>query len=161
MLLSLLLWPFKKVHNALIEGIITLGYAGFIVLIFCTCVSQRDEVSSPGIFGGLIISIIILLANGYQYILYLRKLNNNRCPHCHNVGLVRLNKDIETHTSGSTTTYKVKSGKYSGRTFMSSFTKIKEYITYTNYCKACNSIIVWTEENEDTLRGDNRPADLK
>lgn len=161
MVLSLLLWPVKKVHNSLIQGIIAFSCIGYILGIFLICVSTREEISSPGIFGGLIIALIITAANSYQYILYTRKLNNNRCPHCHNIGLERINKEIDTHTSGSRTIYEVKGGKYGGRTYQTSYTKIIDYITYTNRCKACDAIIVWTEKKENELRGDNRPDELK
>ncbi len=161
MLFSLPFWQMKKLHNKFFKILVGLAYFGLPAIIFFSCASQRDDTSSPGIIGGLFIGIVILALNGFQYRFYLRKLNNNRCPHCHSLGLKVMNKDVDTYTNTHTTIYSVKGGRYNGKQYSRVVENIRKFTTYSNYCGACNSVIVWTEESEDTLTSDSRPKSIR
>lgn len=161
MLLSLLLWWNKKVSNKVILIIVRVGYYGLALLILINCILTRDDVQSPGIMGGLFIAALILLVNAYQFKIYKRKLNNNRCPYCNSLGLKIMNKDVDIYTNTSTTVYSVKGGRYNGKQYQKVVEDIHKFTTYTNYCEKCNSVIIWTEESEDQLTSDNRPKSLK
>lgn len=160
MVCTLPLWFIKKLHNSLIKGIVNFVLFGMIVGVFIISATDKS-INSPGIMGGLCLSLGLMVLNGWPYILYTRYLNNCRCPNCHNVGLKRISKDVDTYTNTSTTIYKVHGGQYDGKEYQRNVNNIYKYTTYTNYCPACNSVIVWTEESEDKLVGDNRPEEVR
>lgn len=160
MVCTLPLWFIKQLHNSFLSLLATIGYIGFIILLFIACATDKG-VQSPGIIGGIFLAIPLLLLNAYPYILYRRWLNNNRCPNCHNLGLKRLNKSIDTITNSQTTIYSVSGGKYNGKEYQRNVDHIYKYTHYTNYCHNCNSVIFWTEEDQDTLKSDNRPDEVR
>lgn len=161
LLCSLPLWFVKNLHNKFFHLLSSIAVFGFAIFLLIISSSSRDSINSPGIIGGIFIAIVIIIANAFPYILYKRKLNNNRCPNCHNLGLKILNKQIDTVTNSNTTVYSVKGGKYDGKKYEKVVDHIHKYTTYTNYCPSCNSVIMWTEESEDTMTSDERPEEVK
>lgn len=157
MLATVPLWFIKAVPNFVISLITYLGYFGYILFIFIACMLD-DGVSSPGFFGGLLISIVVLLMNAFQFLFMRRTLNNNRCDECGSLRLRVIGKNID---GVETTNTKYYINSVTKEQYEKTHRHIIKKTTYFTYCPDCDSLFEWTEEDEDDLRGDTRPEHLR
>lgn len=158
MVASLPFWFWRKLPNWVFKVILNLGMFGYIALIFFLCSSSRDDISSPGIMGGIFIAVIVLVANAFQYLFYNRTLNNNRCPQCHRLNLKVVNKYIEKYITTHTTIYR---NNETGKKYNKESWNTDIYTTYTLYCPDCDCLFQWTDEGVEYGSRDERPPELR
>lgn len=70
LLVSLILWPIKKLSNELIRIIVYVLFFGYIIFIFCSSNSRTST------FETILHCVIILLANYKQLDVYMNKLSS-------------------------------------------------------------------------------------
>lgn len=158
MLASLPFWYIKKIHNVVFNVYSFLSLFGLAAFVFIASVTS-DDIQSPGWLGGIVIVIILLVCNFFQYGLYVKYLSTKRCPECHSMGMKTLDKDVDTRIKTYITTYKAEGGRHDGRTYDKIEEQIRKKINYTLYCPECGNICNWEEEQEDTLTSDERPKE--
>lgn len=160
MLASIPFWFIKKIPNLVFTIYSFCALFGLIFLIFIASVNSND-IQSPGLAGAIVIAIILMVCNGFQFFAYERFLNTKRCPQCHSIGMKTLKKDIDTEIKRHYTTYKAKGGRYDGKRYDKIGEAIRQRIKYKLYCPSCGNICNWEEEKEDYLVHDERPKDLR
>ncbi len=150
LIIPIILIFFKKFSNDFIITIMYLFQWGPpLILCYAISTQQTGGMTVTNVFGGVIMLIILLLANGIQYNLVLKFIEKNRCPKCNHLGVKALTKEIVEHikTTDRIYKYEAKSGLFRKR-----LQKIIRYITYDLYCPNCSHIYKYTSEDTDTLR---------
>ncbi len=150
LLLSLPLWKVKKISNEFLYIYLTVVSIGIPILFIF---EVKNSYGGHEWAGGVGYAIIIMALNGYQTYIYMKKLNNKRCPFCHKLTLHLEKTVVNTYRKNYITQYKYENKK---GIFQEVVSNIKKYTTYHLCCSECNQKFQWTDTKEETLSSGER-----
>lgn len=145
LLLTIPLWYCKKVSNEALEIIAYCCMFLPMLFLFLTLKGPTDE---PEYGGAVLLSLLMLLANSWQVIIYRKKLRNNRCPLCRKLSLKMTKQTKEEYTNTRTKTYRYEG--INGR-FMQRSSAITTFTTYDLWCPQCKEAFSWTDKKVEHL----------
>ncbi len=144
-------------HHTLIDIVGSCIWLRGINIFAC---ASSDDITSPGIVGGIFICLGILFLNAFQLIIYRRMLNHHRCSQCGSLSLKIVGKNVEGYKKTCTTHY---INNQTNDEYHKSHTHIHTKTTFLAYCPDCNSLLEWVEEDddhgEDSSSDNNQPYD--
>ena len=145
LLLTIPLWYCKKVSNEALEIIAYCCMFLPMLFLFLTLKGPTDE---PDSGGAVLLSLLMLLANSWQVIIYRKKLRNNRCPLCRKLSLKMTKQTKEEYTNTRTKTY-----RYEGQNgrFMQRCSTITIFTTYDLWCPQCKEAFRKKKKKVDHL----------
>lgn len=145
LLLTIPLWYCKKVSNEALEIIAYCCMFLPMLFLFLTLKGPTGE-SEYG--GAVLLSLLMLLANSWQVIIYRKKLRNNRCPLCRKLSLKMMSRSKDEYSNTRTKIY-----RYEGQNgrFMQRSSIITTFTTYDLWCPQCKEAFSWTDKKVDHL----------
>ena len=136
--------------NKLITSILFLcQWAPPIVVFYIIATQQVGGVNANNVAGGIMMFVLMLLANAIQYNIIFKIIEVSRCPQCHSLGVKTLSKEIREHIKTTDRVYKYES---KNGLFRKRLQKIFKYTTYDLYCPKCSHVYSYTATSTDTLR---------
>lgn len=132
MFLTLPLWFWRKIHNNAIFFIANILFIAPFVGIYMGFEKK---------WLAILLIIIVAIPNLFGYMFFTKRLNLNRCPECHSLGMRVVDHDRETITTTKTTTW-------------SDGSKTRDYShDTTNYysleCGECGHVREWNDGFRD------------
>lgn len=132
MWLTLPLWYWRKVHNNMISFLaVVLFIAPFVGIWFGM---EKHWLA-------ILLMAIIIIPNLFGFKFFMKRLNLNRCPECHAMGVSIVDHDRETIRTTTTTTWSdgSKTRKHSD--------DVTNY--YTLQCDECGYARYWNDGGKD------------
>lgn len=136
LLLTIPWWYCKKVSNEAlnITAYCCLLFPVLLLLLFLMLKEPIEELDFEYVGVILSLSLLMLLANTWQFFIYRKKLRNNRCPLCR-----KLSRNMTKRTEEEYANTRTKIYRYEGQNgrFMERSSVLKPSSTYDSWCPQC------------------------
>lgn len=143
LLLCRLLWPCKRISNEVLE---ILAYLCMFLPMLIFFFGLKSSTGKPEYGGAVLLSVVMYLANAWQFGSYRKKLRDKRCPICRKLSLKLTAQSKEEYLKTRTKIY-----RYEGRTgrFMQRSSVLTTFTTYNFWCPNCKEAFVATDKSVD------------
>ncbi len=146
LLLTIPLWYCKKVSN---EALNIIAYCclfipTLLLLLFLILKEPIEELELEYVGVILSLSLLMLLANTWQFFIYRKKLRNNRCPLCRKLSRNMTKRTEDEYANTRTKIYQ------NGR-FMQRSPVLKPSTTYNSWCPQCKETFSCTDPKTGQL----------